>query len=181
MAQSPSREVTIYHNGKIWPGTASPVSEAIATSDGHVAALGTGRDLGARFPEATHVDLAGRTLIPGLIDAHNHAIRGGATWARELHWSVLRTRDEALASIREAAATTPEGTWISAVGGWHQTQFEGGWLPSRAELDEAAPRHPVYVQSLYEVGIANSRAITAVHLDSAAKRMPNLVADDAAG
>jgi predicted amidohydrolase YtcJ len=181
MAQSPSRQVTIYDNGKIWPGMASPASEAMATADGHVAALGTGRDLGARFPEATRVDLLGRTLIPGLTDAHNHAIRGGATWARELHWSVLRTRDEALASIREAAARTPEGTWISAVGGWHQTQFEGGWLPSRAELDEAAPRHPVYVQSLYEVGIANSRAITAVHLDSAAKRMPNLVAVDAAG
>jgi predicted amidohydrolase YtcJ len=181
MAMSPSRDVTIYDNGKIWPGIASPVSEAMATSDGYVAALGAGHELTAQFPDATHVDLGGRTLIPGLIDAHNHAIRGGATWARELHWSVLRTRDEALASIREAATTTPEGTWISAVGGWHQTQFEGGWLPSRAELDAAAPRHPVYVQSLYEVGIANSRAIAAVDLGSAATRLPHLIAVDAAG
>ena len=184
MAVLPLSEVTVYENGHIWPGlgvSESGFTEAMAVSAGVVLGVGTNYELADRFPSAQRVDLAGHTLIPGLIDAHNHAIRGGATWARELHWSLLRTREEALASIRRRAASTPAGTWISAIGGWHQTQFAGTWLPSRAELDEVAPDHPVYVQSLYEVGIANSAAIDAVDLASAARRLPDLVQVDAAG
>ncbi|HEU0257512.1 MAG TPA: amidohydrolase family protein, partial [Microbacteriaceae bacterium] len=64
------------------------------------------------------------------------------------------------------------GGWVSAIGGWHQTQFAGTWLPTRAELDRVAPHNPVYVQSLYEVGIANSAAIEAVGLQDAARRLP---------
>jgi hypothetical protein len=173
----------VYENGRIWPGraaTGAGFCEALAVSNGRVMAVGGNREVNSAFPDAVHVDLAGHTLVPGLIDAHNHAIRGGATWARELHWSVLHTREEALASIRELAATTPAGTWISAIGGWHQTQF-GGWLPTREELDAAAPGHPVYVQSLYEIGIANRLAAAQVDLVSAAERLPHLIAVDATG
>ncbi|MEO8907994.1 MAG: amidohydrolase family protein, partial [Microbacteriaceae bacterium] len=74
------------------------------------------------------------------------------------------------------------GTWISAIGGWHQTQFERTWLPSRAELDEAAPSHPVYVQSLYEVGVANSPAARAADLATTAQSLPaGLIELDGAG
>lgn len=191
MAHSMVQGVTLYLNGRVWPGihagsgaagNGDPAhGEALATFGGRVLAVGSSGDLRTRYPQARHVDLARHRVVPGLIDAHNHALRGGGTWARELHWTGLRSRTAALASLRHAAESTPDGTWITAIGGWHETQFEAGWLPSRHELDAVAPRHPVYVQSLYEVGIANSAAIRAVDLESAARRLPGLVALDNAG
>jgi predicted amidohydrolase YtcJ len=165
---------TLLTGGKIWAGAGTPADqrhEAIAVSDGRVQALGTTRELRDRFAGATEIDLAGHTVVPGLIDGHNHATRGGATWAWELHWAGLTSKDAALDSIRQAAARVGRGRWVTAIGGWHQTQFTDTWLPTRAELDTAAPDNPVYVQSLYEVGIANSAAIDAVGLREEADRL----------
>ncbi|HMH58106.1 MAG TPA: amidohydrolase family protein, partial [Galbitalea sp.] len=176
-------ETVLYVNGRVWAGAGHQVGEnsAISVSGSRISAVGDDSELTDRFRDATRVDLEGHTVIPGLIDAHNHAIRGGATWTRELHWDGLRTRDAALATIAEAASVLPKGSWICAIGGWHQTQFQGGWLPSRAELDAVAPNHPVYVQSLYEVGIASTRAIHDAGLSGAMDRLPGLVELDAAG
>lgn len=167
--------VTLLENGRVWRGTggqASEPDEAVAIGGGTVLALGTGPALRDRFPQAKRLDLGGRAVIPGLIDGHSHAVRGGATWNRELHWAHLTSREQALASIREAALAAPPGSWVTAIGGWHQSQFSG-WLPTRLELDAAAAGHPVYVQSLYEVGIANSAAMDAVQLAAAIGSLPS--------
>jgi predicted amidohydrolase YtcJ len=108
------------------------------------------------------VDLGGRLVVPGITDGHIHATRGGAAWTRELHWEDVRSPAEALEQLRTAAVGTPAGSWITVVGGWHGSQFPGHWLPTRAELTAAAPQHLVYVQSLYEVGIANDAAMERV-------------------
>lgn len=153
--------VTVLAGGRIWPGagfTSDARYEALAFADGRVLGVGTARALRARFPGAREVDLQGRSVIPGLIDAHNHAVRGGATWESELAWTRMSTPDQALDSVRHAVRTVPEGRWVTAIGGWHQSQF-GGWSPSRGDLDRIAPRHPVYVQSLYEFGVANTAAL----------------------
>ena len=173
-----SEGTVLYLNGRVWAGVGHDVGDrsAIAVSGARIVAVGGDAELIERFPSAAHVDLMGRTVIPGLIDAHSHAIRGGATWTRELHWDGLRTRDAALTTIAQAALATPAGSWICAIGGWHQTQFEDGWLPTRDELDAIAPNHPVYVQSLYEVGIANSCAIRDAALADAVDRLPTVIA-----
>jgi predicted amidohydrolase YtcJ len=178
-----AEETVLYVNGRVWAGAGHRPGErsAIAVSGARISAVGDASELMNRFPNATTVDLLGHTVIPGLIDAHNHAIRGGATWTRELHWDGLRARDAALATIADAAHTLPAGSWICAIGGWHQTQFEGGWMPTRTELDAVAPNHPVYVQSLYEVGVANTRAISDARLAEAVERLHGLVELDATG
>ncbi|MEV4686179.1 amidohydrolase [Microbacterium sp. LWH3-1.2] len=101
-------------------------------------------------------------MVPGIIDGHVHAIRAGHTWAAELHWEDLRDPREARDQIVRAAATQPPGTWITVIGGWHPTQFHGRWLPDPQELDAWAPEHPVYLQALYEIGIASTRALQIV-------------------
>ncbi|HEY2642466.1 MAG TPA: amidohydrolase family protein [Galbitalea sp.] len=183
MADSRSDGAVLYLNGRVWAGAGHEPGDqtAIAVSDSRIVAVGKGADLADRFPRAHRIDLQGRTVIPGLIDAHSHAIRGGATWTQELHWDGLRTREAALATIAAAASSAPAGAWITVIGGWHQTQFNGGWLPTRLELDEVAPGHPVYVQSLYEVGVANSRASAAANLADAAAGMAGLIDLDQQG
>ncbi|HEU0256820.1 MAG TPA: amidohydrolase family protein, partial [Microbacteriaceae bacterium] len=103
---------TLLVNGRIWAGAGTPASrreEAIAVAGGRVRALGGTREVRERFPHAKEIDLAGHTVVPGLIDGHNHAARGGATWASELHWAGLSSREAALESIRQAVVKAGSG------------------------------------------------------------------------
>lgn len=137
-------------------------AEALAVAGGRIVAVGTDQQL-APYAELadTVIDLEGRRVLPGLNDSHIHAVRGGNSWTRSLHWEAVRSIPEALSTIREAAAGRPPGEWISVVGGWHRSQFEEARVPDLAELDAAAPDHPVYVQELYDLGILNSAGLAA--------------------
>jgi predicted amidohydrolase YtcJ len=146
LAQAPD---TILLNGKAVLYDAEPV-EALAVRDGRISALGRSADIRALAGPSTRViDLAGRTVIPGLIDSHIHAIRAGLTYQTEVHWIGVRTLAEALARIRANAETAPRGSWHVVAGGWTERQFSEGRRPTQAEIAAAAPEHRVYVQQLY--------------------------------
>ena len=100
-------------------------------------------------PSTRVVDLGGRTVIPGLIDSHIHAIRAGLTWQTEVHWIGVRSLAEALDRIRAKAAVAPGGSWLVVAGGWTPRQFAEQRAPTQAEVAAAAPEHRVYVQLLY--------------------------------
>lgn len=143
-------------------GQAPPEAEAVAIAGGRIVAVGTDQQL-APYAElaAEVVDLGGRRVVPGLNDSHIHAVRGGNSWTRSLHWEGVRSVTEALETVRHAAETAAAGTWIAVVGGWHRSQFAEGRIPTREELDAAAPAHPVYVQELYDVGVLNTAGLAA--------------------
>lgn len=168
-------------NGRIWTGAtqadgggATPVeAEALAVRGGRVQAVGPREGLEPLVGSATQViDLGGRRAVPGLVDAHIHAVRGGLTWDRELRWYGQTTLNEALATIRDRAASVPAGTWVRVVGGWHPVQLAERRLPTRAELDAAAPNHPVYVQALYDAAVLNSAALAACGWDASSADPP---------
>ena len=136
------------------------LKQAIAVKDGKFVAVGTNDEVRRRAGAATTVvDLKGLTVLPGLIDSHLHAIRGGLTWDYELHWDKLTSLRAGLDMIAEKARTQPAGTWIRVVGGWHESQFAEKRLPTVAELDQIAPNHPVWVQRLYNRVTWNSAAV----------------------
>jgi len=143
------------------------IVEAVAIRDGHFVAVGTDRDMRPLIAPSTKViDLAGRTVIPGLIDSHIHATAAGLTWESELHWQSLRTLADGLRQIAIAAKTKPPGSWIVVGGGWVPTQFAERRFPSRAELDALAPKHPVYIQYLNQGALLNRAALAAVGIGS---------------
>lgn len=113
-------------------------------------------------PSTSVVELGGRRVVPGLIDSHLHAVRAGLTWTARVDWSGAPTLAAALELVSEAAAGRPEGDWVAVVGGWHPGQFAERRGPTSAELTEAAPRHPVYVQLLYESAVLNAATVTAL-------------------
>jgi len=149
-AQAPAAD-TILTNGKVVTlDGASSVVQAIAIHDDRILAVGSNEDIGKRADARTKtIDLGGRTVVPGLMDSHIHALRAGLTFSTELSWIGVPSLAKGLDLIREAARRQPPGTWIKIGGGWTELQFPEKRGPTVEELVAAAPDRPVYVQRLY--------------------------------
>jgi predicted amidohydrolase YtcJ len=160
----------VFTSGKVVTVDSSfSIKEAVAIKNGRFVAVGTDGEMRRWIgPRTTVVNLAGRMMIPGLIDSHMHATVAGLTWNSELHWESVRSLADGLKLIEAAAKDKPAGTWIVVGGGWAPTQFPEKRLPTRAELDAVAPKHPVYVQYLRQAAVLNSAGLAAAGIDSKA-------------
>jgi predicted amidohydrolase YtcJ len=136
------------------------IASAVAIRGERIVAVGSNRDVAAFTGAGTRqIDLAGRTVIPGLIDNHMHLLRAGTTWQHEVRLDGVESRAAALDRLRARAKTTPRGEWIYTLGGWAMEQFADDKTPfTRAELDRAVPDHLVFLQASYYRGYLNSRA-----------------------
>jgi predicted amidohydrolase YtcJ len=145
-------------NGKIvtLDGT-SQVSEALAIEAGRIAATGMTDAMRKLAGPATQIiDLNGRTVIPGLIDSHIHAIRAGFRYATEVHWDGATDIAEAMGRLKSAAAHSKPGAWLIVAGGWTARQFTESRRPTQAEIDAVAGGHPVYIQLFYGSMLINA-------------------------
>jgi urease alpha subunit len=108
-AQSPD---TALVNGKVITlDDGSATAEALAVRDGKIVAVGRSADIRNLAGPATRiVDLGGRTVIPGLIDSHMHAIRAALFYATEVNWIGTRSIPEAMGRIAAAARAARPGT-----------------------------------------------------------------------
>jgi predicted amidohydrolase YtcJ len=164
----------VLRNAKVATFTASqPQAQSVAIKGGRVLAVGTDDELTPLAAAARHTaDLDGRVVLPGLNDSHIHAMRAGLDWERTLHWEDVRSLGEAFTRVRAATAERPAGDWIRVVGGWHSRQLRENRLPTRSELDAAAPDHPIYLQELYDRAVLNSAALARCGWDSTAADPP---------
>lgn len=161
---------TILVNGKVVTGDAQfSVKEAIAVRDGRILATGKSAEIRRHAGKATKVvDLQGRTVIPGLIDSHMHAIRAALSFATEVNWIGAASLEEALGRLRDAAKRAKPGGWLIVAGGWTEHQFKEKRRPTQAELEAAAPGHPVYVQWFYGWAMLSKPALAALKIASEA-------------
>ena len=165
-AQSPD---TILVNGKILTVDAqSSTRQAMAIRDGRIVSLGSSADIRKLAgPRSRVIDLQGRTVIPGLVDSHLHAIRAAQTFATEVNWIGASSLTEALARITEASRVRPPGAWLIVAGGWNVQQFKENRRPTQAELVAAAPDNPVYVQLGYGWAMLTPIAIKTLNVTMA--------------
>jgi len=159
---------TILVNGKILTIDAqSSIREAMAIRDGRIVSLGSSADirkLGG--PQSRVIDLQGRTVIPGLIDSHLHAIRAAQTFATEVNWIGAPSLADALARVTDASKTMKPGAWLIVAGGWNVQQFKENRRPTQAELVKAAPNNPVYIQLGYGWAMLTPMALKALNINS---------------
>jgi predicted amidohydrolase YtcJ len=157
---------TILVNGKILTvDRNNSTVQALAIRDGRILATGSNEEVRKRADHNTKViDLGGRTVTPGLIDSHIHALRAGLTYSVELSWIGVPSLAKGLDLIREAARTSRPGTWIKVGGGWTELQFPEKRGPTVEELAAAAPDYPVYVQRLYNTAWVTPAGIKAMGL-----------------
>jgi len=147
---------TILVNGRILTVDAAfSTYEALAVREGRILAVGASAEIAKLAgPSTRRIDLAGRTVIPGLIDSHMHATRAALSFSTEVNWIGARSLAEALERLRQAARTAAPGSWLIVVTPPATLEaFPERRRPTQAELVAAAPNHPVYVQLAYGWGL----------------------------
>src|SRR4051812_20876102 len=145
---------------------ASTIAQALAVRDGRIVAVG-GNDAmeGLIGPATRRVDAGGRTIIPGLIDSHIHAVRAGLTYATEVNWIGAKTIPEAMERLRQAAQARP-ASWIIVAGGWSELQFAEKRRPTLAEVMSAVPDNPAYIQLFYSAVLMTPKAQQALGISA---------------
>lgn len=148
----------IVHNAKVLTVDAkSNKAESLATRGDRIIAVGTNEDvLKLRGPNTRVIDANGRTVLPGLMDSHTHPT-GAAFSEAAGELPVLQSIAEVLAFVRRRVAETPAGTWI-VIRYAFPTRLDEARFPTKAELDEAAPGHPVLYHA-GPAGVANTTAL----------------------
>lgn len=132
---------------------------ALAFDDkGRITAVGTAQEVAARAPKAKHVDLKGRTVLPGLIDAHGHVF-GLGEMLTQLDLSGTTSLQQALEAIKAYSGANPQGAWLRGRG-WNQENWKLGRFPTAKELDTIVADRPVWLERVDgHAGWANSRAL----------------------
>jgi len=154
----------------------------IAISDGVIFAIGTKEEIaGLRDRDTEIIDVTGQTIMPGLIDSHNHmTLFGHNLGAVDLSPSCVSTIEDLLDSLRKRAAETKPGGWVKA---WamDETRLAEKRYPTKAELDEACPHNPVSImRTCMHVMLVNSRAMELAGITATSSNPPGgeLVRDD---
>jgi predicted amidohydrolase YtcJ len=175
---------TILRNGKIYTvDKAFGTAQAVAIRDGRFTAVGDEATVMKEAgPNTQVIDLGGRTVIPGLTDTHLHQSMAAVNQP-----AVQLIEERSIADVQkrlsERAASTPPGEWIVASSGWHESLLKEGRLPTRYELDAAAPNNPVFIPRGGHVVAINSKALEIAGITKDTKNPPGgvIVRDPATG
>lgn len=162
-AQPPVADVIFTDGSLATMDAARSTAQACAVKDQRFIAVGTDKEILAhKGPATRHIELGGRTVIPGLNDSHLHIIRGGLNYNLELRWDGVPSLADAMRMLKEQVARTPAPQWVRVVGGFCEFQFKERRLPTLAELNAAAPDTPVFILHLYDRALLNGAALRAV-------------------
>lgn len=160
----------IFHNGKVWTvDAARPTAQAVAVKAGRIVAVGASADVLALKGSSTRVvDLGGRLLLPGFIDAHTH-FENACDWVFQISLFDVDDEQEMIRRLKETAARVPKGMWITggdwgAYAAWDRAKKKlppvDAFRPSLKAVDQAVPDHPVLLRRHDMAYFANSLALT---------------------
>ena len=150
------------------------IAEAIAIKDGKIVGVGAYADVKSLVRNGTKpIDLEGKTVVPGFIDAHVHldCMATHTKLAMSFHIPPVKyietngtvtSLDDILKAIKEKVQQTSKGEWIIAQGRF--TLETGGNCPTKQQLDEIAPDHPMMVRYNAHTHLLNSNALKLVNI-----------------
>jgi predicted amidohydrolase YtcJ len=146
-----------------------PLADAMAVRGGKVQFVGsTGAALALKGPATRVLDLNGRTVIPGMVDAHGHVDNLGLA-LRTVDLTGTNSYDEVIARVAARAKNTPPGQWIIGRG-WDQNDWGDTRFPTQEKLSAAVPNNPVYLTRIDgHAGLANAAALKAAGVSAATK------------
>lgn len=186
----------VLHGGKVITLDArSSIAEAVGVRDGRIAAVGASAELRQAPGPGTLLDLRGRTVIPGLFDAHPHLDREGLKPRGGVPLAGRRSVSAIIDAVAEAVAQRRPGEWVVLMPmgdpphDWvgRPEQLADGRFPTRHDLDAVSPLNPVYIRSVWGwwsappfPSVANSLALAqaGVTRDTPAPHKTEIVRDD---
>ncbi len=171
---SGSPKATVFYGGPVVTmNDAQPTAEAVCITGNTILTVGTKADaLAAAGADAAQVDLQGRTLMPGLIDPHQHPLPGGIMLATmmNVNYDVYKSKGDVIAALKTKAAQTPAGQWIYA--GYYDSVLQKGNF-SIQDLDGVSTAHPIFVYYVtMHTATANSLAFKAVGVTAQTPDLP---------
>ncbi|HYO90422.1 MAG TPA: amidohydrolase family protein, partial [Pyrinomonadaceae bacterium] len=157
----------ILKNGNIYTvNERQPRAEAVAVRGDRIVFAGSNQNVKRYEGKNTRViDLAGRTVVPGMTDAHYHLLGVGQ---REVTLNLEGTTslEDFLARVRERVQKAKPGAWVTGRG-WIETFWKPQRFPTRQELDSIAPNNPVYLtRADGHAAVANSAALKLAGVNS---------------
>jgi len=167
-AESPAPEVTVVHNARIYTVDSDSTvldNGAMAVSPtGEILAIGQAEQIRAQYPQAIQHDLQGRTVLPGLTDAHAHFL-GLARTLTTADLVDTKSVEEVIQRLQAFEKTLAEDDWL--VGrGWDQNDWPEKEFPTRSDLDQAFPDRVVWLERIDgHAGWANSAALATIDQD----------------
>ncbi len=152
-------------NGNVYTvNEKQPQAEAIAAKHHRIVFVGSNTDA-KKFHAKQVVDLAGKTVVPGLTDSHCHIFGIGEREMR-LNLEGTNTREDFLSKVKERVAQTARGKWIEGRG-WIETFWKPPSFPRREELDKIAPDNPIYLtRADGHASVVNSAALKLAKIDN---------------
>lgn len=157
----------VLRNARVWAGAGLPQATTVAIRDGRIAAVGDDRVAAAAGPGARTFDLGGRTVIPAFHDAHAHIWKIGHLLTTMLDLRGVESIEGVVAKVAAFRGRLPAGAWLLGRGFNEATMTEGR-MPTRADLDRAAPDQPVVLtRTCGHIYATNSAALAAAGITAA--------------
>jgi len=156
----------IYHNvnGYTLMNSELHQFEALAVADGKILATGSNEEILDTYSDFEQFNGNGKTLLPGLIDAHSH-VMGLGIQELDVNVAGIESLDETVQAIEEFASEHSDREWITGRG-WNQVLWEENEFPTASDLDEVVSDRPVFLIRIDgHAGWANSRAMELAEFD----------------
>lgn len=182
VGQSVSADLVVTNANIRTMDTRRTVAQSMAVLGGKIIAVGSNAGIKPLIGAKTRIiDARGKTVLPGFNDAHVHFRSTG----ERLSLVDLRTAqspEEFVQRIKDFAAKTPKGRWITG-GGWDHENWKPNNLPTAAMIDAVTPDHPVYVFRLDgHMSLANTAAMKIAGVNRETKDVDGgVIVRDAAG
>ena len=154
-------------NGAIYTvNPASPWAEAVAITSRVITAVGSNAEMRQFIgPDTEELDLAGRMVMPGIIDMHIHPIEGAMASLFDCSFPFTSTIDEMLSHVADCVDKAPTGEWIRG-GQWPVQLMTGSQSVDAALLDSVTPDNPVFlIDSTVHNAWVNSLALERLNID----------------
>ena len=164
-----STYVAFVNGGIITMSAANQRAEAVLVVDDRIVAVGSAAKIQSLMPDGTRViDLQGKTLLPGFVDAHSHFPSSGlTTLGINLAPSPVGGTDtlsSLLTQVEQAVGEQADGSWIIGFN-YDDSSLDVQRHPTRQEIDRIAPDNPVYLwHRSGHMGVANSTALEVLGL-----------------
>ncbi|MDQ3200278.1 MAG: amidohydrolase family protein [Verrucomicrobiota bacterium] len=158
---------TIFVSGNVYTvNDAQPQAEAIAIKADRIVFVGSSDEAKKYAGTKTRtIDLKGKTVVPGLTDSHYHLLRVGERLTT-LNLDDALSKEAFLSKVKTHVAEVEPGKWVTGRG-WIETFWKPAVFPTRQDLDQVAPRNPVFLARADGHGaVANTEALAIAGIDA---------------